>query len=374
MTSLHLTQRRIDAVIPGKSVREFRDTELPGFGLRCLPTGRKRYFIHTQQNGKRIWKTIGDAGTMSLTEARAFARSQLAGIRGGAPCCEAGGKSETPFEEVARAAFRRHARLWKPGTLAVNRRYLKSQILPRFRGRPVGAITSREVQQWFASLHATPAAADRSAPILSVIMREAERLGYRHEGSNPCAGIRRYRLGGRERVLSAEEARRLGTVLARHDGHHLASAVRLLLLTGCRKSEIMALQWQDYRDGHLFLRDSKVGPRTVWLSSVARTILDGLPRTGIWVFPGRAGGPARGLGRFWRGVRAEAGLADVRLHDLRHNYASIALQAGETVLTIGRLLGHRRAETTLKYIHLDDGAVRAGAAAVAPVLGGRAER
>ena len=210
------------------------------------------------------------------------------------------------------------------------------------------------------------------APLL-VIMREAERLGYRHEGSNPCAGIRHYRRGGRERVLSAEEARRLGTVLARHDGHHLASAVRLLLLTGCRKSEIMALQWQDYRDGHLFLRDSKVEPRTVWLSSAARAVLDGLPRSGIWVFPGRAGGPARGLGRFWRGVRAEAGLADVRLHDLRHNYASIALQSGETILTIGRLLGHRRAETTLKYIHLDDGAVRE-AAAVAPVLGGRADR
>ena len=147
MTSLHLTQRRIDAFIPGKSVREFGDTELPGFGVRCLPTGRKRYFIHIQQGGQRIWKANGDAGTMSLTEARALTRSQLADIRNGEPCCEAGGKAETPFEEVAEAAFRRHARLWKPRTLAVNRLYLKNYILPQFRGQPISGISSRDVQQ-----------------------------------------------------------------------------------------------------------------------------------------------------------------------------------------------------------------------------------
>ncbi len=370
MANRRLTQRLIDTLRPCKTVREIRDTDLRGFGVRILPSGRRRYFVHAQTGGRRSWKTVGDAGAMPLAEAREAARAHLAALRAGDPSRPAAA-AEIPFEEVAEAAFRRHSRTWKPGTLEVNRRYLKNQILPRFRGRPVGAITGADVRQWFASLRPTPAAADRALPVLSVIMREAETLGHRPEGGNPCRNVRRHRRRGRERFLSREEARRLGGALARHDGHALAAAVRLLLLTGCRRSEVMTLQWRDFHDGHLFLRDGKTGPRTVWLSSAARAVLDGLPRNGTWVFPGRNGtGPAQGLSRFWQRLRDEAGLRDVRLHDLRHSYASFALRSGETVLTIGRLLGHGRPETTLKYIHLDDGSVRDAVDAVAPVLGG----
>ncbi|MXY34688.1 MAG: tyrosine-type recombinase/integrase [Boseongicola sp. SB0664_bin_43] len=370
MANRRLTQRLIDTLKPGKSVREIRDTELRGFGVRILPSGRRRFFVNAQTNGRRIWKTIGDAGAMSLAEARALARSHLSAHVNGAPSRSAD-SSEVPFEDVAEAVFRRHSRLWKPGTLRVNRNYLKNQILPWFRGRPVGEITNADVRRWFTALRSTPTAADRAMPVLSVIMREAETLGHRPEGSNPCRNIRRYRRHGRERFLSREEIRRLGAALKGHDGNALAAAVRLLLLTGCRKGEIMTLQWRDYRDGHLFLRDGKTGPRTVWLSSVARTVLDGLPRTGVWVFPGRSGtGSARGLDSFWNELRDETGLLDVRLHDIRHSYASLALQRGETVLTIGRLLGHSDPDTTLKYIHLADQAVRDAVEAVAPVLGG----
>ena len=287
MANLRLTQRRIDSFKPGESVREFRDTELQGLGVRIMPTGRKRYFIHVQHYGKRVWKTIGNADEMALNEARALARSHLATLRNGEQDPGLAELAGTPFEDVAEEVFRRYGRNWKPRTLAVNRAYLKKQILPRFRGQPIGSITSRDVDHWFASLRSTPAAADRAAPVLSVIMREAETHGYRPEGSNPCRNIRRYRRRGRERFLSWEETQRLGEVLARHDGYSLTAAVRLLLLTGCRRNEIMTLQWQDYRDGHLFLRDSKTGPRTVWLSSATRAVLDGLPRTGVWVFPGR---------------------------------------------------------------------------------------
>ena len=151
--------------------------------------------------------------------------------------------------------------------------------MPHFAGRPIATIDRQEVRNWFARLRATPVAADRSMPILSVIMREAERMGMRPEGSNPCRGIRRYRRKGRERFLSDEEIRRLSARLTAHEARwpqHVA-VIRLLLLTGsCRKGEILTLQWRDYRDGHLFLRDSKTGPRTVWLSKPARNILDGL--------------------------------------------------------------------------------------------------
>ena len=369
-----LTQRLIDTLKPGKSVREVRDTELRGFGVWILPSGRKHYFVHAQNSGRRVWTKIGDVRAMPLDEARILARSHLAASRAGDPPCPTKDAAGTPFEDVADTVFRRQSRHWKPSTLYVNRGYLKNQIRPRFRGRPIGAITGSDVQQWFVSLRPTPAAADRAVPVLSVIMRESEALGFRREGSNPCGNIRRYRRRGRERFLSREETRQLGTVLKRHEGHIMAAAVKLLLLTGCRKNEIMTLQWQDFRDGHLFLRDGKTGPRTVWLSSEARTILNGLPRTSSWVFPGRNGtGPAQGLKHFWKRLLDETNLRDIRLHDLRHSYASLAIQAGETVLTVGRLLGHRDPGTTLKYIHIADQTVKDAVDAVAPVLSGEAD-
>ena len=122
---------------------------------------------------------------MQLAEARASARSHLAALRNGGPTRSDEDLAETPFEDVTEVVFRRCTRNWKPGTLEVNRRYLKNQILPRFRGQPIGSITSGDVQQWFASLRSTPAAADRAAPVLSVIMREAEILGYRLGGQQP---------------------------------------------------------------------------------------------------------------------------------------------------------------------------------------------
>ena len=271
--------------------------------------------------------------------------------------------SDAEFETVGEEVFRRYARNWKPSTLLVNRGHYRNHILPWFKGRPIGTITAHDVQQWFASLHKTPVGADRAAPVLSVIMRQAEIYGFRPEGTNPCTGIKRYRRKGRQRFLSASEVRRLGEVLARHEADRpLAVAViRLLLLTGCRRGEIVTLKWRFYREGKLFLPDSKTGPRTVWLSSAARKVLDALPRTSVWVFPSSRTDrflTAEGIRRVWYRVRAEAGYQDVRLHDLRHSYASIAMAHGETVLTIGRLLGHRDPETTLKYTHSADSMVR----------------
>ena len=281
----------------------------------------------------------------------------------------------TRFDTVAEEVFRRYRRHWKPRTLAVNRSYLRNQIMPWFSRRPIAAITHSEVQRWFAALHATPAAADRSLPVLSTIMRQAEVYGYRSEDSNPCTGLRRYRRRGRERFLTIDETRRLGETLAAQEAAAPlpAAAVRLLLLTGCRQSEIRTLQWQDYRAGHLFLRDSKTGPRTVWLSSAARLVLDDRPRTSGWVFPAATGaGPmsTETLYGFWRTLRTAADLPGLRLHDLRHSYASFALRQGETVLTIGRLLGHRDPATTLKYTHFADAIVREAVEAVGTALEG----
>ncbi len=368
-----LTDARLHALAPRATAYDIRDGKLGGFGVRVLPSGGKRFFVHCQHRGERIWRTVGDAETVSLAEARSRATETLAAIRRGESILPAPG--DTVFESVAETVFRQHERLWKPGTLRVNRGYLRKHILPSFAGRPIADIDRRDVRRWFALLHATPVAADRSMPVLSVIMREAEAMGLRPEGSNPCRGIRRNRRKGRERFLSDDEIRRLSARLAAHAVRHphQVAIVRLLLLTGCRKSEILTLRRSDYREGRLFLRDSKTGPRTVWLSGPARDILDSLDGTGAWMFPSSGRGRHRSdswLNELWHRVRDEAGLRNVRLHDLRHSHASLALRCGETVLAIGRLLGHRKAETTLRYTHPADAMAMEAAETVGAVLGG----
>ena len=374
MATLRLDERRVDALKPRKSVYDARDRDLKGFGVRVLPSGAKRYFIHSQHHGRRVWKIVGRAGAIGVDEARDRARVMLASMRNGTDD-QAAAPRDTAFEIVADEVFRRYARNWKPSTLKVNQNYYSNHILPWFEGRPIAEITTRDVQQWFASLHETPVAADRSAPVLSVIMRQAEVYGYRPEGTNPCAGIKRYRRQGRERFLSAAEIRRLAEVLTRHEADHpqAMAIIRMLLFTGCRIGEIVSLKWRYYREGKLILPDSKTGPRTIWLSSAAREVLDCLPRRAVWIYPSpRENGflHAVTVGRVWHRLRVEADLCDVRLHDLRHSYASIAMAQGETVLTIGRLLGHRDPATTLKYIHLSDAMVREAADAVGAALEG----
>ena len=372
MAGRTLTDAWIGALVPRKTSYDIRDGKLRGFGVRVTPSGRKRFFVHCQHRGERVWKIIGNAEAIDVGEARSLAETVLAAIRRGEAAPPR--PDEALFEAVAGTVFRQHERVWKPRTLLVNRGYLANQILPHFTGRPVADIDGREVRNWFASLAATPVAADRSMPVLSVIMREAERMGLRPEGSNPCRGIRRYRRKGRERFLSDEEIRRLSAVLSERAARRPSqvAAVRLLLLTGCRKSELLTLRWSDYREGRLFLRDSKTGPRTVWLSEPARAILDRLPKAGRWVFPAARGGRPRTvvwLDRFWWDVRAEAGIEDVRIHDFRHTHASIALRQGATVLAIGRLLGHADPQTTLKYTHPADAMIAAAAETVGNVLG-----
>ena len=374
MPTSRLTQRRVDALKPRKSTYDIRDTEIKGFGVRILPSARKRYFLHSQVDGNRVWHAIGDAEDITLECARTQVRALLASRRyGGEPATDT--SEPIAFEKAAEEVFRRYQRHWKPSTLKVNLGYYRNHILPWFRGRPIADITRRDIQQWFASLHATPVAADRSAPVLSVIFRQAEVYRYRPEGSNPCTGIKRYRRRGRERFLTTGEMRRLSRVLDRHrDSRPLeTSIVRLLLLTGCRKSEILTLKWTEYREAKLHLSDSKTGPRTVCLSSAVHRILGSLPRSSPWVFPSRRQNchhSKSALNRFWQEVRTEAGIADVRCHDLRHTYASVALAHGETILTIGRLLGHNDPATTLKYTHLADASLHEAAEALVPVLGG----
>ena len=201
--------------------------------------------------------------------------------------------------------------------------------------------------------------------------------GHRPEAAgNPCAGIVRYRRPPRGRLLGADDLAKLGAVLRQREDENpvCVAAVRLLLLTGCRPGEIRCLRWCEVKPDRLALIDAKTGPRHVLLGEAARELLHGLAEnaSGEWVLPGKSGGEPLTKGdlySFWIKARDAAEIvADARLHDLRHAHASHAVMNGESLHVAGRLLGHRRASTTNRYVHLDDATLSQAADRVAVAI------
>ncbi len=228
-----------------------------------------------------------------------------------------------------------------------------------FGDKDVASITHADIKIWFSGLSHITETANRAIPVLSAIMRGAEELGLRGEDSNPTLGLKNYKRRPRQCVLSATAMARVGKLLdaAADTAPSQVAILRLIILTGCRKNEIMKLRWHDYRGGHLHLIDSKTGPKMVFLSAQARRVLDGIKgRKSGYVFPTPSGKTysSTTLNSFWFNLRSAAKLDSIRLHDFRHHYASTAIRNGESLTTIGMLLGHGQPETTLRYAHLDD--------------------
>ena len=216
--------------------------------------------------------------------------------------------------------------------------------------------------------------ANQVISLLSRLFHKAAAAGDAPAGGNPSRFIKKYPTRSRERFLSEQEFERLGTVLgdletAGRISTSAAAALRLLMLTGCRRNEILTLRWEhiDLEHDELRLRDAKTGARAVPLSPTAKQVLTELPRKADnpWVLPGRDPGTRMAnLNASWQVVRKEAGLEDVRIHDLRHSFASRALALGESLPMIGKLLGHRQVQTTARYAHLARHSVKAAAGRV----------
>ena len=213
--------------------------------------------------------------------------------------------------------------------------------------------------------------------ILKHMLNKAESWGYRLENTNPCRAIRVNRKRACERFLSEPELERLGIVLAEARASRdkvipmMATAITVLLLTGCRVGEVLGLHWGDVSGNRAKLRDSKTGPRTVWLGDEARELIAGLPRIkGVpWIFWNlRYRRPIETISHVWYDIRAKAGLPGVRLHDLRHTFASHAAMRSETLPMIGRLLGHATVQSTARYAHLDDGHIVDAAERIGAVI------
>ena len=229
---------------------------------------------------------------------------------------------------------------------------LRRYILPFFGDMRFADIARADVQRLFDSMSATPGNANRTLPVPFVMMKPAELWELRPQGSNPCRNMRRYRMKPRERFLSLEELKRLGFVL---DHAEDAAAIRLLLFTGARSSEITGLRWDWIRGARAVLPDSKTGPKAAQLAPAGRAVPNGLSRSGPFGFPNRTGdGPMTDLGRRWETLRDLAGLDGVRIHDCRHSFASHAVMGGVSVPVVARLLGHADVKMTLRHAHLAD--------------------
>ncbi len=350
----------------------FWDRVLPGFGVRVYPSGGKVYIAQARERtGKKLPKrvTVGRHDVLNADEARQRAALILARIRAGEeplplPLATRaiGGPTVT---DLAARYLEEHVEVrLKPRTRQSVRGALRNHILPALGRTPVAAVERRHVIDLQQSMSAYPVAANRALKILSHMYRLGEGWGLAPEGCNPCRSIEKFPERSRERFLTDAEFGRLGQVLdeavAGGRGSPAAvAAIRLLMLTGCRRSEVLTLRWTDVdlEAGELRLADAKTGPRAVQLSPTAVRLLETQPRQtdSPWVFPGKDKDgrySADGLYHVWKTVRSRAGLDDVRLHDLRHSFASRALALGETLPVIGKLLGHSDIETTARYAHL----------------------
>ena len=259
----------------------------------------------------------------------------------------------------------------KPASAKAYRGVIEKHILPALGRKPALSLDHAAVTALHHGLAETPAMANRAVEMLFRIYRAAEERELIPEGSNPCRQIAMNRQRRHERFLTDEEFRRLGRVLdeAEQSGGSMARAamaIRLLLLTGCRKNEILSLRWDhvDLEAREMRLGDSKTGPRTVQLSPAATAVLARGPRIegNPHVVPGtRRGSRMSGMQRPWERIRKSAGLEDMRLHDCRHSFASRALALGESLPMIGRLLGHSQVQTTARYAHLERDSVHEAA-------------
>jgi integrase len=376
----NLTKRVCDAAKPYPT-RDMTvwDGALRGFGLRVWPSGRKVFVIQYRNAQGRIRRlTVGDFGRLTLEEARREARTLLGNVdKGRDPLGER--QQDRAGATVAQLAARylvEHAEAKKkPRSVAEDRRLLDKRVLPPLGRRKVADLTRADLAKLHHSLRGTPIEANRTLALLSKMLSLAEQWGLRPDASNPCRHIEKFRERNRERFLSGDELRRIGEVLASAErtGVEMSSAVtavRLLLLTGARRSEVLTLRWSevDLERACLRLADSKTGAKVIPLAAPALAVLASAPRLDenpYVCWGSRPGEHLIGLQKIWERLRRRAGLEGLRLHDLRHNYASIGVAAGMGLPIIGSILGHSSPATTARYAHLADDPRRAAAEQIA---------
>lgn len=370
---MKLSKRVVDGLEINPTDYFVWDSEMPGFGIRVLPSGRKSYLIQYRDIGRRTRrKIIGRHGTVTADDARKQARILLAGISQGANPAEdlARRRDAATVEELGVRFLSEYAAAHcKPKTVDDYRRSIRLMINPVVGNLKVEEISRRHVAELLHKNQHRPYAANRAFAVLSIMMTQAEIWGLRNDGSNPCRNVKKFKEQKRERFLTTEELERLGATMAEIEsaGSDFQSAIncfRLLILTGCRLGEIQTLKWEYIRGNSIWLPDSKTGAKRVYLGDAALDVLAGITPApdNPYVISGYVPGTyLNDLQKPWRFIRKQAGLDNLRIHDLRHSFASVAVGMGESLPIIGKLLGHTNVQTTSRYAHLADNPIEMAA-------------
>jgi integrase len=285
----------------------------------------------------------------------------------------------------------------KPATIATDRGRITRHIKPLLGDRLVRELKRADVERFMIDVaNGKTATVVKTCPRGKAVVRGGKGTAARTVGflgailafavqreirpDNPARGVKRFRSRSCDRFLSETELARLGQLLSDAEkagvNRYAIAAIRLLALTGCRKKEILSLKWNwvDLERNVLRLPDSKTGEKTVYLGASATELLKSLDRKdgSPYVFPSnRDDGHFKALQGIWLDLRAKAGLNDVRLHDLRHSFASFAAAEGTSLLIIGKLLGHKNSTTTARYAHLADDPLHRAADLVSKQIAGK---
>ena len=372
---LTISKRAVDALSVEDRDAVFWDRDLPGFGVRVYPSGRKIYVVQSRGPAGIRRVSLGPHGELACEKARKRATAIIDRIKQGEDLVPAAPEPALTVANLAERYMEAHVAVnCNAHTQGIYRGSLENHILPALGDEPVSEVGRGDAEALHYGLRGTPRAANRALMVLSKMFSLAEDWGLAPAGGNPCRFVLRYREGMRERFLTEDEYRRIGSALCELEARggaaaRAAAALRLLMLTGCRLGEVLTLRWDDVdrKAGELRLRDAKTGARMVPLTPTASGILTEMGRVprSPWVFAGSS--PDRHLSQlttYWHRVRERADVKDVRIHDLRHSFASRALALGESLTMIGRLLGHTDVGSTARYAHLAHGAEKVAVARV----------
>ncbi len=345
----------------------FYDTDLTGFGLKASPTGALSFVVEYRPGagGRSVSKrrmVIGTPKNLTPEEARNQASGILARVRlGHDPAAERSNaqKAET-ISELLTSFMDDHIRAKrKSRTAKLFQSYIDNHIEPALGTRKAPSLTRADIGRFHKAIGKTkPVTANRVLALIGAAYSYGLRAGHLPDHmANPASGIEKFREQVRERFLSEAELLRLGEAIRRitNIGPHAAAALRLLIFTGARLREILDLRWDhvDLQRGLLFLPNSKTGKKTIVLGAAALAVLENLPRVGNFVIAGTDNErPRADLQRPWGLVSRRANLAGLRLHDLRHSFASVGAGSGFGLPVIGKLLGHSNSKTTERYAHL----------------------
>jgi len=376
-----LTKRTVERLETKDKEYLVWDREISGFGVRVFASGRKSYLVQYRAGGRTRRRSIGQHGVLTADEARNEARKLLGEVaKGGNPAEDRQRILRAPtIASLCNRFLEEYAEHHcKPSTRKGYEIVIRTSIKPHLGTRRIVDVTRAEVVEFHHALRERPYMANRAVSILSKMFNLAEDWGLRTDGSNPARRIRKFREEEKKRYLSDQEQARLGNVLADaletgQETPYAVSAIYLLMLTGCRLGEILTLRWEYVTAHHLELPDSKTGRRRIPLPREAYDIIMSLPRRDgnpFVILGDTEDGHLVNLQKPWLRLRKAAGLEDVRMHDLRHTYASVAVMSGIDPFLLKEIMGHKNLQTTLRYAHFADEAVQRAAGSVASRLAG----